>query len=405
MAIPAINPFAAKPATHGKAATAQGGASASDDFSSTLAQQKAGSATSDKAPQPSPTTSAAPRPAAKQEPAEPQQGNAPSDPEGISAKQRIADATPIELPGDKIKTIESALGRLTANNAVADNADETANAHGIANALEQLQRNPGLGLGLTAKEPEAPGEHLATKDDKDRSASLLDTNVDAPLLAAPLTFPPSTSPIDIPAEQGDELLSGRFSIGAHAETALATANLAGESNPAPPAAAGNFAATLAAQQATSSASAAAAPPHVETPLHTPGWGGNFSEGVVWMAKSEIQSAQITINPPQLGPVQVTLHLNGDQASALFASPHAEVRQAIQDALPQLRDMMAASGINLGQADVGSQGSAAGREFAAQQGNGNRYQGENAILPPDAQFADNAPVLPVQRGRGLVDLFA
>ena len=144
---------------------------------------------------------------------------------------------------------------------------------------------------------------------------------------------------------------------------------------------------------------------VNTPLHTPRWNADFGERIVWMAKNDQQSAQISINPAQLGPVQITLNLHGDQASAVFASPHAEVRQAIQDAMPQLREMLASSGISLGQANVGAQLPQQNREATQQFANTNRSSGENAILSPDSLNGSISANLPLQRGRGLVDLFA
>lgn len=144
---------------------------------------------------------------------------------------------------------------------------------------------------------------------------------------------------------------------------------------------------------------------IDTPLHDQQWGQNLGNHVVWLAKSEQQSAQIHINPPQLGPVQITLNLSGDQASIAFASPHSEVRQAIQDAMPQLREMLSSAGINLGQTNVGSQQPQAGRDFAWQFANENRSGRENAILPAENQAAQSVSGLMIQRGRGLVDLFA
>lgn len=144
---------------------------------------------------------------------------------------------------------------------------------------------------------------------------------------------------------------------------------------------------------------------IETPLHTNDWSRSFGEKIVWLAKSDQQTAQININPPQLGPVQITLHMNGDQASAIFASPHAEVRQAIENSLPQLKEMLAGAGINLGQADVGANMAQQNREAPFQAANGNRSTGENAILPGIGNTADSTISTPVQRGRGLVDLFA
>ena len=144
---------------------------------------------------------------------------------------------------------------------------------------------------------------------------------------------------------------------------------------------------------------------IATPLHSSNWTQDFSQKIVWLAKNDQQTAQININPPQLGPLQITLQINGDQASAVFASPHAEVRQAIENSLPQLKEMLAGAGINLGQADVGANMAQQNREAPTQSANGHRSTGENAILPGIGNVADSTTSTPVQRGRGMVDLFA
>lgn len=192
-----------------------------------------------------------------------------------------------------------------------------------------------------------------------------------------------------------------------------TANIAAE-KPAPAANAANaadFAATLAAQsavarQAQAGSEPASAAPQIATPFHDGRWAQDFGDKVVWLAKNDQQTAQLSINPPQLGPVHITLNLSGDQASAMFASPHSEVRQAIADAMPQLREMLAGAGINLGQANVGTQ-------LPQQQQSGNpqqssnppRFAGDNAILPGDSGHGATALPAAARGGRGMVDLFA
>jgi flagellar hook-length control protein FliK len=152
--------------------------------------------------------------------------------------------------------------------------------------------------------------------------------------------------------------------------------------------------------------AATARQEVNVPLHDKNWGQSFNEKIVWAAKNEMQSAQININPPQLGPVQISLQINGDQASAVFASPHAEVRQAIQDSLPQLKEMLAANGIDLGQANVGANLAHQQREMPFQSENGQqRSADETAILPGIENRAEQAVSTPIRRGKGMVDLFA
>lgn len=142
-------------------------------------------------------------------------------------------------------------------------------------------------------------------------------------------------------------------------------------------------------------------PHIQTPA----WSQHFGEKIVWLARNDQTSAQINLNPPQLGPVQITLNLSGDQASLAFASPHAEVRQAIESAMPQLKEMLASAGINLGQSSVGANLNQNPPENPFQSANGTRLTGENAILPANEKEALVGPSQALQRGRGLVDLFA
>lgn len=158
-------------------------------------------------------------------------------------------------------------------------------------------------------------------------------------------------------------------------------------------------------QAAKQTQAGILPPAVQAPLHDGRWASDFGQKIVWMAKADQQDAQININPPELGPVQITLNLKGDNASATFASPHAEVRQALESAMPRLREMMAEAGIALGQTNVGSQ-------FAQQTPQENRqppsdsprFAVDNAILSSQSGVAATATT-GASRGQGLVDLFA
>lgn len=172
--------------------------------------------------------------------------------------------------------------------------------------------------------------------------------------------------------------------------------------------ASNFAATLAAHAAGARPSqneSAAAAPQISVPLHDSRWAQDFGERVVWLAKNDQQTAQININPPQLGPMHITLNLSGDQASALFVSPHAEVRQAIQDAMPQLREMLAGAGINLGQSNVGAQLPQQNSGTSQQSSDASRFGNDNAILHGDSGHGATALPQPARNGRGMVDLFA
>lgn len=99
--------------------------------------------------------------------------------------------------------------------------------------------------------------------------------------------------------------------------------------------------------------AAAEKVHVDAPVGHSKWGGELAQKVVWMASQQTQVAEIHLNPAHLGPVEVMLSISQDQATAQFVSSHPAVRDAIQDALPRLREMLAESGIQLGDVMVGA----------------------------------------------------
>lgn len=134
-----------------------------------------------------------------------------------------------------------------------------------------------------------------------------------------------------------------------------------------------------------------------------GWDQALGDKLVWMAGQSHQVAQLHLNPPELGPLDIMLTLNNDQASAQFVSAHAAVREAIETAMPRLREMLAESGITLGDASVGAD---AFRDQAASQ----RQHDPRTFTPhPALAESDAGPVVrgsqSLRLSQGLVDTFA
>ncbi|MBI3529264.1 MAG: flagellar hook-length control protein FliK [Betaproteobacteria bacterium] len=163
-----------------------------------------------------------------------------------------------------------------------------------------------------------------------------------------------------------------------------------------------------------SANTASVVAHVEQlaqPFGSPTWDDGFSSRVVWMAKNNVQSAEIRLNPPDLGPIEVTLVLTGDQgaqasASVQFSAAHAATREAIESALPRLREMLLENGIALGNTTVDA------RTAGNTDGSGDSGRPSHGSTRSDAR-AGQTPEPPIQprlgsplrRGSGLVDTFA
>jgi len=139
------------------------------------------------------------------------------------------------------------------------------------------------------------------------------------------------------------------------------------------------------------------------------WDNQVSQRIVYMVGKE-QAATLTLNPPDLGPVQIVLNVSNDQASVAFSAEQLEVRQALENALPRLREMMSESGIALNNATVGAgarqQQDGERRTPGGTGGNGN-LAGNGTGGEGEAAVNEVAPrTRTVGLGeRGMVDLFA
>lgn len=149
------------------------------------------------------------------------------------------------------------------------------------------------------------------------------------------------------------------------------------------------------------------------PIDSDAWAPALSQQMLRMSASGMHTAQLNINPENLGPLQITLKLGDDQAQAMFVSAHESVRKAVEAALPQLRTTLAEHGISLGQTAVGAdtrqpggQSGFAGDNPSGRSGSngGNAYPG---AARSDATAANMVPAAPVRsaRAEGAVDTFA
>ncbi len=171
-------------------------------------------------------------------------------------------------------------------------------------------------------------------------------------------------------------------------------------------AAGNIPVQGAQPHQASPQSFAVEPPQLRmtTPFAQAGWVQEVDQSLHWMVGNTRQQADLVLNPPELGRIEVTLVIHGDEVSASFASPHQAVREAIEESLVRLRESLSDSGINLGQTHVGRDSSRDAPFMKAEgdghQGRGARQDGTTPIGTPLAQGSAFQ-----SRGRGMVDVFA
>ncbi|WP_251978166.1 flagellar hook-length control protein FliK [Salinicola avicenniae] len=133
-------------------------------------------------------------------------------------------------------------------------------------------------------------------------------------------------------------------IGGHAEQVSATPNSAPAVQP-----------TALGLTATTATSTAAPGASIPVAVNSPQWPASFGQQILQMHQRGDQQVSLHLNPRDLGPLNVSLSVQDQQAQLQILSAHAPVRAAIEAAIPQLREALAQSGIALGEAMVGDQG--------------------------------------------------
>ncbi|MDJ0890159.1 MAG: flagellar hook-length control protein FliK [Gammaproteobacteria bacterium] len=91
------------------------------------------------------------------------------------------------------------------------------------------------------------------------------------------------------------------------------------------------------------------------PIRTPQWNDGLATRITWMASNQVHKAELRLNPPELGPLEVRVAVQQDETRVVFTATNAAAREAVEAALPRLRELMGATGLNLVQVDVSAQG--------------------------------------------------
>lgn len=94
-------------------------------------------------------------------------------------------------------------------------------------------------------------------------------------------------------------------------------------------------------------------PTLPATVGTPDWNNQLGQQMIRLGRAGgEQRVELRLHPAELGPLTVQLKMGDQGAQAQLLSAHAPVRQALEQALPQLREALADQGIELSEANVG-----------------------------------------------------
>jgi flagellar hook-length control protein FliK len=136
-------------------------------------------------------------------------------------------------------------------------------------------------------------------------------------------------------------------------------------------------------------------PMQQQPLQPGGNGEQFAKGlaerVLFMADGGLQSARIKLHPEHLGPLDIRIQVQDDGARVWFQAQHGQTREALEQAMPRLRELFSDQGMQLLGADVGS-----GQERpGAEPGQNETGESRDWLQPPVSDAAS--------RGRSKMDV--
>jgi len=122
--------------------------------------------------------------------------------------------------------------------------------------------------------------------------------------------------------------------------------------------------------------------HMSTSPDHKGWSNEIGQRVMWMLNTDLQQAQLQLNPKHLGRLEIKISMTSDQQiNVSFLTHNTNAKDALDQALPRLREGFDQSGLNLNDVTVQQESR-----------NQNREQHHSAGQTPmeDSRLAENMP---------------
>ncbi|WP_417521465.1 flagellar hook-length control protein FliK [Marinobacter sp.] len=90
---------------------------------------------------------------------------------------------------------------------------------------------------------------------------------------------------------------------------------------------------------------------VDVPVNHAEWGDKLMGKLSWLTAKNLSVAEIHLTPPDMGPMEVRVRVQNDQANITVHSANPVVREQLELHSHRLRDMLGEQGLDLAQFDV------------------------------------------------------
>jgi flagellar hook-length control protein FliK len=238
----------------------------------------------------------------------------------------------------------------------ANGVGEAGNASGTAQGTQtigQAQINLALAegsdaTGATASALQAANAAVAAPPAAVQ-APAMPSAITAPVVGGPASAPASTS---VPASTA--LLSASDSAGLASDGSHAHGG-AGDAGVGLGGSGGDGAAALQQLSSAAASNSADSAPAATLSVHAPVDSTDFPQGVAdrvsFAVDNNWSSAKLQVNPPQLGPIDLQISVQGDHAQVMMSTHSAVTREALESSLPKLKEMLNSQGFTQVSVDI------------------------------------------------------
>jgi flagellar hook-length control protein FliK len=125
---------------------------------------------------------------------------------------------------------------------------------------------------------------------------------------------------------------------------------------------------------------------------------NLADRVSFMVDNGWSNAKLQVNPPQLGPIELQIAVQGDHAQVMMSTHSALTRDALEASAPKLREMLNSQGFTQVNVDVSQ------RSFQERQAYSPPYAWTPSTVDSAASAAASSSAAP-RASLGVLDTYA
>lgn len=144
---------------------------------------------------------------------------------------------------------------------------------------------------------------------------------------------------------------------------------------------------------------------MNTPLGEPGWEQEIGSRVRWMVGQDQQVAELKLNPPHLGVLEVRITTDEEKTKVTFFAQNPNTKELMEGNMPRLRDLLASAGIDLGDTEISYQSFSDRDENGRMANSEPNLQSGSGLETEEIDLAKTPMMMELSKqSNGLVDTF-